>query len=207
MFTQKNKNKLINIIRSLSFSILGVLICMSWNVAAFAAEAEHETPNPIVLSEYSWFLYLVNFIILVFVLKKILWKPVTNFLDDRTSNIESQITKADTALAEALELKQNYEDMMQKAKEERREILQDAKREAQRKYDSILTSAYKDAEAYRNKMQIEVQKEHDNMIAELRAEIADLAIAGATAIINKNMNEKSNNEYVSQILKKEGEKL
>ena len=70
---------------------------------------------------------IVNLLIFYFLIRKFLFKPVLNIIEKRKQMVAEQFEKADTANAEALELKTQYEASLQGAKEEAIQIVADAR--------------------------------------------------------------------------------
>ena len=66
---------------------------------------------------------IINFLVLFFLLKKFLYKPVFNMLDARASEIDKNMSEAEQARDEAARLKAEYEENMQNAKNKVVELL------------------------------------------------------------------------------------
>ena len=84
---------------------------------------------------------IINLIVLYLLLKKFLIGPVTGIMQKRKEMIEGQLADADDKRKQAGELKQQYEDMLKGAHEESVKILEEARKNAQREYDSKVKSA------------------------------------------------------------------
>src|SRR6188472_680854 len=67
------------------------------------------------------------FFILLFILKKFAWKPILQSLKDRENGIADALSTAERAKAEIAQFKNENEVMMAKAREERAEMLKEAK--------------------------------------------------------------------------------
>ena len=87
----------------------------------------------------NWTLFwnVINFLVLVYLLKRYLYQPLLEILDKRSAKIAGDLKAAEDSRAEALELKEKYEAEIGKAREERgkeraREIIKAAKEEASR---------------------------------------------------------------------------
>ena len=70
---------------------------------------------------------LFNTSLLSFLLYIILYKPVTKFLNNRTTRIENSIKKAQNSLTEAQKMKEFYEEKLEIITEERDKIIEDAR--------------------------------------------------------------------------------
>jgi len=74
-------------------------------------------------------LEIINFLILVWLLARFLYRPVLDIIDRRKQEINKQLTDADTVRKEAESLKQDYQDRMQawnREQSEARKQLHDA---------------------------------------------------------------------------------
>jgi F-type H+-transporting ATPase subunit b len=85
---------------------------------------------------------IINLGILYWFLKKVLFGPVTKFMENRTKNIANSIQTAEQKLAEAEAMKENYENQLQNAKEQADAILKEARDRGAREYDNLIGQAY-----------------------------------------------------------------
>jgi len=69
----------------------------------------------------------VTFGILVFILTKFAWKPILAALNEREKSIDDSLRQAEKARAEMSQLVAKNEELLNQAKEERNQILHDAK--------------------------------------------------------------------------------
>ena len=69
---------------------------------------------------------LINFFILLFCLKKFLYKPLFNMLDERAATIAKNVDDAEQARDEANALKAEYEASLKEAQTKAQEIIQNA---------------------------------------------------------------------------------
>jgi F-type H+-transporting ATPase subunit b len=92
------------------------------------------------LVELSWTaaFQVVNFLILFWVMKKLLFKPVSEFMNNRTNEIESSIKKAEDKNRQAEELLSDYKNKLSNVQEEGRQIIREKTKVAQVKYDEIV---------------------------------------------------------------------
>lgn len=146
----------------------------------------------------------VNLLVLYWFMRKILFKPVTQFMDNRTNSIKESIENAEKNKADALQLKKSYEDQIRGAKDEAERIVNDAKAKANREYDSILAAAKQDAETVLVNARAEIERERDQMIKEIRGQVAGLALAAATKVLEANMDTASNKALVDKFIDEAG---
>jgi F-type H+-transporting ATPase subunit b len=147
---------------------------------------------------------LVNLAILYFILKKILFVPVTKFMENRTKSIENNIQSAMNQRAEAESLKTEYENQLLNAKEQADVILKDASGRAAREYESIIAQAKEESQGLIDRTRADIENERRQMLKEVRNEVASLALAAASKIIEANMDNEKNRSLVEKFINEEG---
>ncbi len=160
--------------------------------------------NLIDLEPIKWVFVFINLMVIYFVLKKLLWKPVTEFMEKRTKSIADSIVDANAKLSEAEELKKEYHLSLNNARIEAAKIVEDSRMRAQQEYNAMLDSATKDAEEFKAKTRKEMTREREDMLSKLKSEIAGLALSAASKVIEKNMDTEANRAFVDEIIDKEG---
>ena len=147
---------------------------------------------------------IVNLIVLYIFLKKILFKPVTKFMDNRTNSIKSDLENAEKSKVDAALLKQSYEEKLSAADEEAEKILNIARDRAEIEYASMITSAKRDAEQILEKTRKELELERDQMLKDIRNQVASLALAAASKVLEANMNTENNKILVDKFIDEAG---
>lgn len=147
---------------------------------------------------------IINLGILYLVLKKILFVPVTKFMENRRNSIENSIQAAEHKLLEAEELKKAYEDQLLKAKEQADILLKEARERASREYESLIVQAKEESQALIDSTRIDLANERQQILKEVRNEVASLALAAATKVIEANMDNEKNRSLVEKFIDEEG---
>lgn len=147
---------------------------------------------------------IINLGILYFALKKLLFKPITEFMENRTKNIEDSIQTAKQKNAEADNIKKDYEIKLLTAREQADSIVKEAKGRATREYDSLITQAKEESQELINRAIAEIELERQQMIKEIRNEVASLALAAASKVIEANMDSEKNRALVEKFINEEG---
>ena len=147
---------------------------------------------------------LINLLILYFVLRKLLFKPVTKFMEDRASSIEQSINNAQARMREADELKKDYENHLKSAHEEADRILVESRRQAEKEYASLIDAAKVESETIISRAHDETERERQQMKRDLKDQIASLALAAASKILEANMDTETNRAIVDKFIDEEG---
>lgn len=142
----------------------------------------------------------IAFLILMLLLSKYAWGPITSALTERESTIEESITRAERALAEAKQLQADNDA---------------ARRDAERQAQTMLRSAREDADALRTaeldktkaavlQMQegarADIAREKEQALAELRSEVASLAVGAAEKILKSNLDADAQRGLVDEFI-------
>lgn len=128
---------------------------------------------------------VVNFIILFFILKKLIYKPLLGLMDKRKKMI-SETVEGHQKIEERLKnLETQKEQAMQEVSAKAMQIIEQAKQDADAEKQKTMTAAKKEistlAERYR--AQLKLEKE------ELKGELAELVIVACERILRKEFNQ------------------
>lgn len=147
---------------------------------------------------------IINILVLYWILKKILFKPVTAFMENRAKNIKDMYESAKTGKEEAEALKVDLKKQMDNAVAESEKIINEAKDRAQNQYDEILKKAKEDARMLLEKAAAEIELERKNAFNELKAQIAGIALFAASKVIEKNLDSEANEKLVKEFIDEAG---
>ena len=131
---------------------------------------------------------LLNLLIMFLILKKFLFKPVQKMLADRQQQVDEVYAAADKDRSEAGAMKTEYETRLATAREEADGIVRDAKQTAQRQGEAILNEANAQAAHNKQRAEREIEVERRQMLADVRGEIADMAVSIAGKVVERELN-------------------
>ena len=147
----------------------------------------------------------VNTLILFLIMKKLLFKPVSGFMQKRRDEIANSFKEAEEAEVRANEMRKEYELKIEKAKAEAREIVQDASHKAQVKADEIVKDAREEATRLMDKAQIEIAREKQKVLNELKDEISNMAVLAASKVISKDIDKNDHEKLIHDFIQEVGE--
>ena len=156
------------------------------------------------LNQYKFILVALNLIIFYVVLRKILFKPVTEFMEKRTNSIRDSIDNAEKAKAEAEELKRKYEEQLRNARSEGEKIIEEARAKATKEYDRLVAEAKTETSGILDRAREEIERERTQMLKDIRGQVAGLALAAASKVIEANMDNESNKALVDRFIDEAG---
>ena len=147
---------------------------------------------------------IVNLLILYIALRRFLFKPVTKFMEDRTNSIKNNLADAERSKVEAARLKQDYEDKLKAAREEADRILNDARARAEAESGSIIAEARLASQQILERARVQTENEREQMLKEIRNQVAGLALAAATRVLEANMDTEANRVLVDKFIDEAG---
>lgn len=147
---------------------------------------------------------IINLTVLYIVMKRILFKPVTRYMEDRANSISNDIKSAERDKAEAENLKKQYEDQLHAAREEGNRILSSARLRAEKEYNEILSAAREEAREYIEKAKQTIDQERQQMLKNVKNQVASIALAAASKVVEANMDTQSNRALVDKFIDEEG---
>ena len=143
---------------------------------------------------------LVSFLILFFILSKLLYGPISKALDERSNRIKESLEAADKARQDAASSADRVEQEIAEARTEGQQLIAEAREAAGRLRVSEEARVRADLEALRERATQEVQRERDGAIEEIRAEFANLAVDAAERVIGRSLDAQAHREIIEGVL-------
>jgi len=147
----------------------------------------------------------VNFGLLLYILKRLLFKPALEFLDRRREQIAARISSARSSETQAQQLVVEREAELQQARGRAEEILAAARRDAEAIGNQAKSEAKRDADKILSDGKHRLGQERDRMIHELREAYADIAILGAERVLDREIRIDDHRRLLDQLLEEVNE--
>jgi F-type H+-transporting ATPase subunit b len=144
--------------------------------------------------------HTVNFLILLWVLQRFLYRPVLNMLDQRATRIRESMEQADAIRAETARLEQESRDILENARREGQSLLAQANRNAERIMAEARQQAQEEAKRLVERAQAALARERDQAFQELRQQVADLAVMAASQVVRRSLDDAAHRELVREFL-------
>lgn len=144
---------------------------------------------------------IINFLLLVVILRLVLYKPVLNMLDQRKERIAQSMKDAERASAAAQEAEQEKAKILEEARREAQEIRAQATRDAEKVAQEIRSRADGEAQEIRMKAQVDAEKQAALALADVNKQIAELAILATEQVLGRELSNKAEQErFVAEFL-------
>lgn len=147
----------------------------------------------------------VNLIILFLLMKKLLFKPVKNIIDQRQSEIDKMYTDAEESKNRAEEMEKDYTQKLSEAKQEANSIVSTAVKTAQLNSEKIMQEAQAQVSAMKAAAHEQIDYEKKTAVSEAKADIASMAVAIAEKVIEKEINEEDYERLVEKCIDEMGD--
>jgi F-type H+-transporting ATPase subunit b len=163
-----------------------------------AESAQHKSPslNPLELVSETAIWSLVVFLLVFGILGKFAFKPIAKALDEREANIANKIASAQQANDEAKGILQQYQDKLDESKEEVRQILGNARKDADRVAEEIIAKARESAVQERERATKEIEAATTFALQKIAEQSATLATNLAGKIIHAEIKPEHHRELI-----------
>ena len=146
------------------------------------------------------FWMLVSFSLVLFVLGKYAWKPIMKGIHQREDTIEKALEAANVAKKEMLKLKAGNEQLLRDAKDERDALMRDARKLKEAILDEAREKAHEEADRIIENARENIQFEKMAAINELKNQIASISIEIAEKLIGKELENKEQQQQLTEKL-------
>jgi F-type H+-transporting ATPase subunit b len=143
---------------------------------------------------------ILTFIVLLFVLKKVAWKPILAALDQREAAIKESLEKAEKAREEAQKVLDENQANIAKAEEESKKIIDQSRAYAEKLKDQMIRESKEQAKKIVDDAASEIERKQDAAFNELKNQVAEIAINAAEKILRESLNKESNKKIVDKYI-------
>jgi F-type H+-transporting ATPase subunit b len=143
---------------------------------------------------------ILNFIVLLVILRLVLYKPILGMLEERKQKIAEGLNAAEIARAEAASAQANIQEQLTAARQQGQEIVANAQGIATRIQEEAREQSARDREESLKRAQAEIALERDRAIAQLRGEFADITVGAAEKVINQSLDRQSHQRIIDEAL-------
>jgi F-type H+-transporting ATPase subunit b len=148
-------------------------------------------------------LQIVHFIIVLFLLNRLLYKPILGVFERRKQRIADGLAEAEKVRVEASAERERLEAQLATERRESQSRLQQAVSASEEAAKRRLDEANAEAADLLTKARAEAEQTRANALSGLQSEIADLALAAASKVLGSAIDEKQHRGLVDGFLQKE----
>ncbi len=153
--------------------------------------------------DYTLILVIVNFIILLIIMKKLLYKPLMDYINKRESQIREDIKGAKEHKDKSDKILEEQKELLIKAKEEARDIRDEATRSAKIQGEQILHDAAEQRDIIIQESQEMIDVEVNKAKESIQSQIGDFVIELTDKIIGKKLTGDEDIKLIDDMIKEE----
>ena len=143
---------------------------------------------------------VVNFFLLLVLLRIFLYKPILKMLDKRAQRIKEGVEAADESKERASAAEQEVAKQLAASREQGQALIAQAQEAGNRIQEEARSQARQEAETILERARTEIQLERDQAIAELRGEFADLTVSAAEKVIGQSLDRQAHQRLIDEVL-------
>ena len=143
---------------------------------------------------------LVSFLILLGLLVYFGYKPVRRMLDERSKRIKESMEQAEATRKEYEQAKVAVEEQISQAREEGQAVITQAAQIGDRLKEEARAEARREAQAIVERTRLELERERDELIDDLRREFVNTAILAAEKVINETLDREKHKKLIKEAL-------
>lgn len=143
---------------------------------------------------------IVNSVILFGLLYLVAYKPVLRMLDERSRKIKESVKQTEDIKEQAARAEEEAKKRIEAAGQEGQGVIARAVRTGEEVRQQAQQEARGEAEALVARARVEIQRERDEAIDELRREFADLAIRAAEKVIDRSLDKEAHRQLIEKTL-------
>lgn len=170
----------------------------------FGPLLEEANPFAIVVRPFWVLVSIANFLVLLYLLRRLLWGPVTRVLAERAEKIREGLAAAEAARREREAMQREGEVLLQRARAEAQAISDRATKTAEQAAAEIIANAKTESARLVEKARSDAEQAQRQALAELRAAVVDLAVLAASRILDKEIDPETHRRLVERTLEEAG---
>jgi F-type H+-transporting ATPase subunit b len=158
--------------------------------------------NPLLTLDPGLFLWtIITFLVLLGLLTKFAWRPLMTALETRQEAIRKSLENADTAKRELERLQQESAEIIRKAHAEAASIVSKGWSDGEQLREEMKQKAKAEADAVVKESKRQIEVETGRALRQIRNEVADMSIAIASKVIQRNVSREDNDRLIQDTLK------
>jgi F-type H+-transporting ATPase subunit b len=143
---------------------------------------------------------IVNFILILLVLRALAYKPVLKMLETRKRKIQESLEYAEKVKGDAAAQQKEFERRLDETRREAAQAAQSSSQVAEKERERILAQAREEAHQIIEQARGQLDYERKQMVAELREQVVNLSMLAAQRVIGQTLDEARSHQLVHEFL-------
>jgi len=194
---QRRRHRIGAIVCAITFVLAGVSL-------AWAAGAEEGHDGGFINLDRSLIIQLFNFLLLLWLLHRFLYKPLLAKMQERTGAIQKSLDEAQVARAQAAKQQEENAERLRAVHAEAEAIRARALKEAAEEQRKLVEAARAESQRMVESAKAQLEAETRRAREDLRREVADLAVAVAERLVRKSLRDEDHRRIVAEAVARIG---
>ncbi|RME82469.1 MAG: F0F1 ATP synthase subunit B [Zetaproteobacteria bacterium] len=145
---------------------------------------------------------VIVFLAMIWVLKRLLYQPLTELMQARAKKIEEGLAAAEAGLAARQKAEEEVARQLEEARAKAHEIIAAAERRSQEILEEAREKARAEADGILESAREEIRAEVERARAALKGEVAEIALLAAEKIVAAELDAKRHKKLVDELIEK-----
>jgi len=162
--------------------------------------AEEAPPTGLVVHPFWVLVSIVNFVVILYLLRRYLWGPILTVLANRAEKIREGLAMAEAAKVERERMKAEVERLLADARRDAQAIGERMTKAAEAAAADIRAQAKAEADRIRERGREDAKQLHDQALAQLRSELAGMVVLAASRVLGRELDPEKHRALIEQSL-------
>jgi F-type H+-transporting ATPase subunit b len=167
---------------------------------AFSPLLAEEAPAGLVVHPFWVLVSIVNFLVILYLLRRYLWGPILTVLATRAEKIREGLAMAEAAKAERERMTAEVERLLGDARREAQAISERMTKAAEAAAAEVRSQAKTEADRIRERGREDAKQLHDQALAQLRSELAGMVVLAASRVLGREVNAEQHRALIERSL-------
>jgi len=159
-----------------------------------------EGPTGLVVHPFWVLVSIVNFLVILYLLRRYLWGPILTVLANRAEKIREGLAMAEAARAERERMKAEVERLLADARRDAQAIAERMTKAAEFAAADVRAQAKAEADRIRERGRDDANQLHDQALAQLRSELAGMVVLAASRVLGRELDPEKHRALIEQSL-------
>jgi F-type H+-transporting ATPase subunit b len=159
-----------------------------------------EGPTGLVVHPFWVLVSIVNFLVILYLLRRYLWGPILTVLANRAEKIREGLAMAEAARAERERMTAEVERLLADARRDAQAIAERMTKAAEAAAADIRAEAKAEADRIRERGREDAKQLHDQALAQLRSELAGMVILAASRVLGREVDAEQHRALIERSL-------
>jgi len=178
--------------------------CIPRLLAGDSVDECNEAPSPIMPATDELVWGSISFIVLVILMRKFAYPAIKKGMEARTERIRADLDAAESAKSEATDVLEGYRAELAGAKAEAGRIIEEARQSADALKKDQAARLQDELAEIRARATADIEAAKAQAIADLRGEVAELAVGAASVVVHKNLDAATQTQLIEDYINQVG---